>query len=46
MVMWAIWMHRNSIIFDGGSCWQRSFVEGMKAVTLRVKPHIRDMITV
>ncbi|KAF8666412.1 hypothetical protein HU200_053519 [Digitaria exilis] len=50
MAMWTILMHHNSIIFDGGSlsfaCWQGSFFEGMKAVTLRVKPHLKDKIVV
>ncbi|KAF8672683.1 hypothetical protein HU200_049379 [Digitaria exilis] len=40
MSMWAIWTHRNSIIFDEG------FLSCMKAVTLRVKPRIKDKILI
>ncbi|KAF8756303.1 hypothetical protein HU200_011124 [Digitaria exilis] len=48
IAMWAIWKHRNNIIFDGASlsfaCWRKLFVESMKAVTLRAKPFVRDKI--
>lgn len=48
MAMWTLWTRRNSIIFYDGSLsfawWNRKFVEGMNAVTLRVKPLIKDRI--
>ncbi|KAF8646341.1 hypothetical protein HU200_065918 [Digitaria exilis] len=40
MAMWSLWTRRNSIIFD------RSFIEGMKAVSLRVTPQYRDKLTI
>nr|TKW09525.1 hypothetical protein SEVIR_6G108100v2 [Setaria viridis] len=46
---WAIWCHRNNIIFDGASlsfaAWRELFEKDIKLVTLRVKPVLRDKIT-
>ncbi|KAF8730536.1 hypothetical protein HU200_016952 [Digitaria exilis] len=46
--MWSIWTLRNSIIFYYGSLsfdwWHRSFTDGLKALTLRVKPNVKDAI--
>lgn len=48
IAMWAIWKHRNSIIFDGAmlsfAAWGKIFAENMKAVTLRAKSLVRDKI--
>lgn len=48
MAMWAIWTQRNSIIFDATTLsfatWRRNFSDGMKAVTLRAKPLLKDNI--
>lgn len=48
MAMWSIWPHRNNIISYGASLsfasWRRNFIEGMKAVTLRAKPQIKDKL--
>lgn len=48
MVMWALWNHRNTIIFDAGflsfAWWRKSFFKEMKTVTLRVQPHLKDQI--
>ncbi|KAF8699720.1 hypothetical protein HU200_034672 [Digitaria exilis] len=46
LAMWALWTHRNSIIFDGAcrsfAVWRRRFIDEMNAVTLRVKPMLKD----
>lgn len=48
IAMWSIWKHRNSLIFDGASlsfgAWRTIFVDGMKAVSLRAKPLVKDRI--
>lgn len=48
LVMWALWAHRNNIIFDGASLsfasWKRNFLSDLNAVTLRVKPLLKDKI--
>lgn len=48
--MWALWTHRNGIIFYAGvlsfANWKRSFVDGMQTVTLWVKPPIKDKLNV
>ncbi|KAF8703419.1 hypothetical protein HU200_032222 [Digitaria exilis] len=41
LAMWALWIHMNSIVFDGASlsiaAWRRSFMEEIKALTLRLR---------
>jgi hypothetical protein len=47
---WAIWCHRNDIIFDGFSLsfllWKSFFVQELQAVALRAKPRVRDKIKI
>ncbi|KAF8665227.1 hypothetical protein HU200_054123 [Digitaria exilis] len=48
MAIWAIWTHRNSIIFYNTTLsfatWRRTFTKGMKAVTSRAKPLVKESI--
>ncbi|KAF8692939.1 hypothetical protein HU200_039301 [Digitaria exilis] len=48
LAMWAVWTLRNGIIFYNATLsfatWRRSFLEGMKAVTLRAKPRVNERI--
>jgi hypothetical protein len=45
---WAIWCHRNDLIFDGSSLsfskWRSSFVKELHAVTLQAKPQLHDKL--
>ncbi|KAG2655638.1 hypothetical protein PVAP13_1KG026000 [Panicum virgatum] len=45
---WCIWCHRNDIIFYGSSLsfssWRCAFLKEMNAVTLRVKPQLKEKI--
>jgi hypothetical protein len=45
---WAIWCHRNDIIFDDASLsfslWKRFFVKELKVVAIRAKPRVRDKL--
>jgi hypothetical protein len=47
---WAIWCHRNDIIFDGFLLsfllWKSFFVQELQAVALRAKPRVRDKIKI
>jgi hypothetical protein len=45
---WALWCHRNDIIFDASrlsfASWKFFFVKELRAVTLRVKTQLEDRI--
>jgi hypothetical protein len=45
---WAIWCHRNDIIFDSAtlsfSSWKSTFVRELSAVSPRAKPSVKNKL--